>query len=165
MRFTLLLSSIVIVISLGRARAEQPPAAACSLSSHHELDFWIGDWTVTEHGKPAGTNRIDALLTGCALLENWSGVGGLKGNSLNFYDSSRRLWQQTWIDSSGSALNLEGHFIDGHMTLTSLKPGVLSADRITWTPGKDGSVRQLWEHTDDAGKTWSTSFDGLYVRR
>lgn len=166
MRISLYLPTVIAVIALTGAHAAPPSsAAACASPAHHEFDFWIGDWTVTEHGKPAGANRISALLEGCALLENWSGAGGTRGNSLNFYDSSRRLWQQTWIDSSGSPLNLEGHFIAGHMTLSSLKAGVNDADRITWTPNKDGSVRQLWEHTMDAGKTWKVAFDGLYVRR
>ena len=36
--------------------------------------------------------------------------------------------------------------------------------RITWTPASDGSVRQLWELSSDAGKTWTVLFDGRYVR-
>ena len=38
------------------------------------------------------------------------------------------------------------------------------AHRITWTPGADGSVRQLWESSADGGTTWSVVFDGRYVR-
>ena len=155
----------LLILGLQTTCANAAPAAACTDPAHHEFDFWIGDWSVTEHGKPAGSNRIDSLLAGCALLENWTGAGGTRGNSLNFYDANRRLWQQTWIDSSGSALNLEGHFVAGHMILSSLKPGATTADRITWTPNIDGSVRQLWEHTEDAGKTWTVAFDGLYMRR
>lgn len=166
MRLHLLLPMLIAGLSLTGADAATPAQApACADPAHHEFDFWIGDWTVTEHGKPAGTNRIDRLLEGCALLENWTGASGTRGHSLNFYDASRRLWQQTWIDSAGTALNLEGHFVAGQMTLSSLKPGLKSADRITWTPNKDGSVRQLWEHTDDAGTSWTAAFDGVYARR
>lgn len=166
MRIAHYLPALIVGSGLTCAHAAPPTTAApCASPVHHEFDFWIGDWIVTEHGKPAGTNRIDPLLAGCALLENWTGAGGTRGHSLNFYDADRQLWQQTWIDSSGSALNLEGHFVAGHMTLSSLKPGVKTADRITWTPDQNGSVRQLWEHTQDAGKTWTVAFDGLYVRR
>ena len=166
MRLHLFLSILIAGLSLSGADAAPPAQApACADPAHHEFDFWIGDWTVTEHGKPAGTNRIDRLLEGCALLEYWTGASGTRGHSLNFYDAGRRLWQQTWIDSTGSALNLEGNFFAGQMTLSSLKPGLKSADRITWTPNKDGSVRQLWEHTDDAGTSWTAAFDGVYTRR
>jgi hypothetical protein len=36
----------------------------------------IGNWDVSEGGKAAGVNRIDRILEGCALLENWTGAGG-----------------------------------------------------------------------------------------
>ena len=36
--------------------------------------------------------------------------------------------------------------------------------RITWTPLPDGSVRQHWEASQDAGANWRTLFDGLYRR-
>lgn len=141
------------------------PQPACKAAERHQFDFWIGDWEVTQAGKPAGTNRIDVVLDGCALLENWTGKGGVRGHSLNFYDPDRGHWQQTWVDSSGSSLNLTGHFAGGRMMLSSLAPGLKQADRITWTPNADGSVRQLWEHTEDAGRTWTTAFDGLYRRK
>jgi len=32
-----------------------------------------------------------------------------------------------------------------------------------WSAG-DGSVRQLWELSNDAGATWTVLFDGRYVR-
>jgi hypothetical protein len=44
------------------------------------------------------------------------------------------------------------------------RTGHMDRQRITWTPNPDGSVRQHWEASTDAGKTWTTSFDGLYRR-
>jgi hypothetical protein len=45
------------------------------------------------------------------------------------------------------------------------KAGALLRQQITWSINEDGSVRQLWETSEDAGKTWATVFDGKYVRR
>ena len=45
------------------------------------------------------------------------------------------------------------------------KPGLTLQQRITWTPNADATVRQLWETSEDGGKTWSVAFDGRYVRR
>ncbi len=134
------------------------PAAPlpCSAALHHQFDFWIGDWTVTEHGKPAGTNRIEQLLDGCALFENWVGARGGRGHSLSFYDRGRGQWQQTWIDGSGGSLNLAGQLTAGHMVLSgksidrkSNKPKI---DRITWTPNTNATVRQLWDVSLDDGR-------------
>ncbi len=37
-------------------------------------------------------------------------------------------------------------------------------DRITWSPGSDGSVRQTWESADAQGQ-WTVVFDGIYRRK
>ena len=37
-------------------------------------------------------------------------------------------------------------------------------ERITWTPLSDGSVRQLWEQSADAGAKWTIVFDGRYTK-
>ena len=44
------------------------------------------------------------------------------------------------------------------------EPKTIVQQRITWTPANDGSVRQVWELSSDAGKTWTVLFDGRYVR-
>jgi hypothetical protein len=47
---------------------------------------------------------------------------------------------------------------------SSKKPGVTALQRVTWTPSSDGTVRQLWESSEDGGTTWTTVFDGRYSR-
>jgi hypothetical protein len=75
-------------------------------------------------------------------------------------DADRKQWHQTWMDSSGGVLQIDGRFADGRMTLTGdapgEKPGETVRNRITWTPLSDGKVRQLWESSNDGGKTWTT---------
>lgn len=149
-----------------------PPAAKrpCTEPEFHEFDFWIGTWEVrTPDGKVAGTNRIEPILDGCVLQESWRGARGLQGSSLNMYVPSTKRWHQTWMDQQGTLLLLDGAFRDGSMVLrgespSSQKPGGVTQQRITWTPASDGTVRQLWEASEDAGKSWSTVFDGRYIR-
>jgi hypothetical protein len=66
-------------------------------------------------------------------------------------------------------LELAGGLIDGRMVLASeprkLRDGRSVTNRITWTPNADGTVRQHWEQSFDAGQTWTTAFDGLYRRK
>ena len=151
------------------AAAAKPPP--CSAPEHRQFDFWLGDWDVREpSGKSAGRNRIVAIHGGCALQESWTGVGGTTGSSLNAYDAERKAWHQTWVDSGGGVLKLDGGLVDGRMVLsgesrTSDDPPKASRQRIAWTPLPDGRVRQLWESSTDGGRTWSIVFDGLYSRR
>ena len=95
------------------------------------------------------------------MREEWSGAGGGKGTSLNVYDTAQRRWHQTWVDDKGLVLLLEGE---------RPAPGGEGAarttrERITWTPQPSGRVRQLWESSSDAGKTWQVVFDGIYSKK
>ena len=169
-RVTITATSLVgvMMIATGAEQTSPPLSPSCAAPQHRQFDFWIGDWDVTENGKAAGVNRIERILDGCGLLESWSGATGYRGNSLNFYDASRKRWHQTWTDTSGLALSLDGEFVGGDMVLAGARfdaeRQLTIYDRITWTPRADGTVRQLWETSAD-GKTWSAIFDGLYSRK
>ena len=149
------------------AQPAPTPPPPCSEPEYRQFDFWVGDWDVwTPKGGLAGTNRIDRILGGCVLQENWKGARGLTGTSFNTYDPGDKKWHQTWVDDQGTLLLLAGEFKDGKMVLSgdtpahgTMKPAI---QRITWSPLPDGSVRQLWESSEDAGKTWTIAFDGYY---
>ena len=146
--------------------AEEPLRSGCKDGASRQFDFWVGHWRVTEHGKLAGDNRVEPILDGCALLENWTGAKGGAGKSLNFFDREDGLWHQTWIDRSGGALFLAGKFENGAMRLEGERAATgeqpATRHRITWTPLPGGKVRQLWESTAAGKDQWSTQFDGLY---
>ena len=136
------------------------------------FDFWVGDWDVyTPDGRLVGTNTIEPLWDGAALAEHWEGASGVRGRSLNACaDTATGTWHQTWVDSSGSLLLLDGGLVGGSMVLTGSAPaedesGRSERQRISWTPEPDGSVRQHWEVSPDEGATWRTVFDGRYRKR
>ena len=154
-------------------------AAPCDAGEHRQFDFWLGDWEVrTPDGKLAGTNRIGREYDGCVLHDRYTTGGSYSGESLNVYDAPRKAWHQTWVDTSGTLLLLEGGLRDGRMVLEGglrdgrmvLEGRTAGADaqttkhRITWTPNPDGTVRQFWESTDAKGQ-WTTAFEGLYRRK
>jgi hypothetical protein len=160
------IASTAILLALAASAGAQPnpPPNPCATPEHRQFDFWVGDWRVTlPDGKHAGDNRIDRILDGCALHENWTGASGGRGFSYNAYDSLRKVWHQTWVDKQGNLLLLEGAFTDGRMVLQGAQGKTLN--RITWTPNQDGTVRQVWESSTDQGKTWQVAFDGLYRRK
>ncbi len=146
------------------AQTPLPPAPP----ETHQFDFWLGEWNVTTpDGKPAGTNRIESVSGGRALLENWTGAGSGNGKSLNAWNAEKKTWQQFWVGNDGGVLELAGGLVDGSMLLRGdhTVNGKRTLERITWTPMPDGSVRQLWEQSTDDGKTWAVAFDGRYVKK
>jgi hypothetical protein len=172
LRSYLRLLGAIGLLSASFAQAQTPPPApsppGCDAAVRRQFDFWVGDWSVTVGGKPAGDNRIEKILGGCALLENWTGAGGMSGKSLNFYDPQRDQWHQTWVDDRGGSLGLDGKFADGRMVLTGSaknpQTGKTTINRIIWTPLPADRVRQVWETSSD-GQSWTVAFDGLYTRR
>lgn len=160
--------AIAIATAVATVQAPQPAAPPpCTAAEFRQFDFWLGTWEVVgPKEQRLGTNRIELVEQGCALAEHWTGAGGGTGRSLNAYDPNTRGWRQFWV-SSGGTLWLAGGMRNGSMVLEGRRQdakGAAVRDRITWTPRPDGTVRQHWEQSRDAGNTWTTAFDGTYKK-
>lgn len=140
----------------------------CDTAEHRQFDFWIGTWNVTStRGEQLGTNRIERILGGCVLYESWTGATGSRGHSFSTFDPGDNRWHQTWVDNGGTMLMLAGGLINGEMVFEGerrLRDGTRQLERITWTPNADGTIRQHWQASPNAGMRWTTVFDGLYRR-
>ena len=169
MRTYVIAGALVVGILLAGAlysqgEERQPP---CASSEARQFDFWIGSWTVYADDKIAGHNRISSIHSGCTLLEEYEAAStSYEGKSFNYYDPGDARWHQVWVDNSGLRLHLSGTFADGKMVMSGERNarGGKVLDRITWSAGEDGTVRQVWETSEDDGASWKGVFDGRYVR-
>jgi Tetratricopeptide repeat len=137
------------------------------IAEFRQFDFWIGQWKVSSAGQMAGTNHVEKHENGCFLMENWVSVNAGTGKSMNYYDPVTKQWTQIWVDSSGSSIVAKGGIEDGAMHLVGdhhYPDGSHEGFRMTFTPRKDGSVRQFIEQSRDGGTTWYVWFDGLYEK-
>jgi hypothetical protein len=162
--FSMSLAGIVVA-------QDEEKARPCVAPEHRQFDFWVGDWRVTdENGELQGTNRVEKILDGCAIQESWIGAQGMRGHSYNIYAKGRRIWHQTWVDSNGMLLQLDGG-IDkrGRMVLAGETParegqGTVKHE-ISWEKLDEGIVRQTWRMSRDGGSTWNEAFVGIYTPR
>jgi hypothetical protein len=158
-RFRLFLLLLLCLPSLAQA--------ACADLVYKQFDFWLGDWNVSDAaGKLIGRDHVAHAFGGCVVQESWTSVDGGTGGSFSMYDVSRKLWHQTWVDSSGTLVVLEGALKDGRMMLTGQQvdeKGKTEQTRMTWTQ-ENGKVRQLWEASADGGKTWKVIFEAIYTK-
>jgi len=143
---------------------------SCSAPELHALDFWEGSWDVKDGrtGEFAGDNVITKVLGECAVRESWTDAAGNRGESLFYFDWSKRKWKQVWVTTAGAfkektqidaeagALRFQGE--------VPRKEGGHALDRTTLTPLRDGRVSQVIERSTDGGKTW-TKWEGVYSRK
>lgn len=74
---------------------------------HHEFDFWLGDWELTWGENNRGTNRIERIMNGAVVQENFEG-DDYRGMSVSVFSKEDNRWHQTWVDSSGAYLDFVG---------------------------------------------------------
>ena len=161
-------ATLLSLLSALPLTAAETPAKPCAPAEFRQFDFWLGQWDVTlPDGRKAGSNVITSVYGGCAIHEEWSGASGVRGGSYSTYDTATGKWHQTWVDSGGTLLMMDGEFRDGRMQLEGRGRGKDSAvvDRVTWTPLSALTVRQFWQQSKDGGATWAVVFDGLYTKK
>jgi len=162
--FLFIVAEILLsVISLG---AKSPKSAPCDASEYHGFDFWIGDWDAFDFGTATkdARVRVDRILDGCVIHEDYQSVDGHKGESFSVYDDSRRVWHQTWVTNRGQLLIIEGNMQDGAMVLAGIDRTTSGKERHVrgiWKP-VNGGVRETAVTSTDGGKTWKPWFDLMF---
>ncbi len=163
------LACLCLLAPLAIADTSAPPRD-CTAEGFHRLDYWIGAWNVTTpDGKPAGRNRIERELGGCALLEHWTGLdeqGAVNQHGLGVhrYDRVTDRWLQAWTFDTGDTYDLVGHLEGARMIYDHVarKPGPKRRSTLERLP--DGRVEQKGERWDEASQRWETTFHLLYAR-
>ncbi|MGB8580747.1 MAG: hypothetical protein WCD47_07985 [Candidatus Sulfotelmatobacter sp.] len=108
--------------------------------------------------------KVDHLLDGCVLREQYEGTDGHKGESVSIYDGSRKVWHQTWVTNRGELLVIEGGLKDGEMVLTGTDRTAEGRERLVrgiWK-AEGAGVRETAVRSPDGGRTWKPWFDLIF---
>lgn len=136
------------------------------------LHFWVGDWDCydTSTGKLGGNNTLAFRVGQNVVHESWTSAGGqFSGESWNVYNRETNHWEQTWVDTTGNRLfitakcndeSIEGLMFEGENISRGKKPQL---NRMHVRPIKDGRVMQTGFTSDDRGKSWTQSYEFVYV--
>src|SRR5262249_22969055 len=74
-----------------RDTASAPPCATDS--NYQRLAFWVGDWEVVDStGAHYATQRVRAVVDGCAFTAEWTSRLGGKGLNLSSFDGRTGEW-------------------------------------------------------------------------
>jgi hypothetical protein len=169
--YPLMRSDPRIVKSLEQLRdATRPCANAAKRPQYREFDFWVGDWDVyAPNGTKAGTSKVEKILSGCVILENWTSVSAADGKSFNKYNPDLARWEQYWVGEGGDTTYFHGKLEGKNMVYTT-DPiagdnGISTVRRLTFFNLDPNTVRQFGEISQDGGKTFNTEYDLKYRRR
>jgi hypothetical protein len=135
---------------------------------YRQFDFWLGEWDVFAGSQKVGYNNVKTLQQGCVVEENWEAAGGRgTGQSFNFYNPVTRRWHQSYMGSGGDNWMMDGEYKDGALRYEGhiYTPGSDTLVHMTFFNMEPGKVRQFAETSNDGGKTWTTTWDAIYVRR
>lgn len=156
----------MILASLVLAQVATPAA--------NQFDFWVGSWNANGRTRTdpktdkwtatTGKNVISKVQGGKVIEENFS-MTGFTGKSWSVYDANRKVWQQTWVDSSGAYLLFEGRYAANKMVLRQVYvgPEPAVARRMVFQDITKSAFTWLWQQSSD-GKTWSTIWEIKYTR-
>lgn len=144
--------------------ARPPDASACSSPENRQFDFWAGDWDVFDYGSltKVASARVNLILNGCVLHEDYRGADGHQGQSFTTYDPIRHKWHQSWVTNRGETLELQGKFASGKIELTGEDRQAGTIVRGWWKP-EDGGVRETAVTSADNGKSWKLWFDIMFT--
>lgn len=134
------------------------------------FDFWVGEWEVfNPSNQKMGDSKIEKILKGGVILENWSGAAGFTGKSFNHYHIDSGKWIQYWVDQSSSRIHYEGNFnqelnaiVFYAVTESKNDPPIR---KLTFFDLSPDSVRQFSEVRSNGEAEWSTEYDFTYIRK
>lgn len=139
------------------------------------FDFWVGDWEVSwdegDGKKGGGTNRIERILNGSVIQENFETTSGQNkgflGTSITVYNPRAKQWKQAWADSQGGYFDLTGR-LDGDKRIfqTAVRKAGDQAivQRMVFYDIKKDSFTWDWEGSRDGGENWSLLWRINYKR-
>jgi hypothetical protein len=147
----------------------QDPGTCSANPESRQLDFWLGDWTVSYPGMSATSNsKVHLSLDKCLVVESWIGGKGHTGENMFAYSSDDKSWHGMFADNEGRVHIFAGKVAPGSAEFTgpSRGPnGEAVLNRIKIVRLSDNNVKQTWEKSKDNGATWSMEFQGDYARK
>jgi hypothetical protein len=151
------------------AVAAVDPRACSSNPDSRQLDFWLGNWTVTYPGASAtSSSKVYLELDKCLIVESWEGGKSHSGKNMFAYSSDDKSWHGMFADNEGRVHIFGGKIAPGSAEFLGPSTGpndqaVLNRIRVVRvTPNE---VEQTWEKSSDKGATWTMEFRGSYSRK
>jgi hypothetical protein len=152
------------------ARSADESQACAANAPGRQLDFWVGDWVVSNPGGAgdSSASKVRLALDQCVVIENWSDHKGHDGENIFGYSQGEAGWRGMFFDNRGRV-----HvFVDGKVTAGAAEfsgpsrgaHGEAVLNRIRLVRVSPDHLEQTWEKSTDNGQTWTRQFRLEYAR-
>jgi len=82
------IGAVFIIVLFARIQSLTIRTVPCEARENRQFDFWVGDWDAFDLDSPTirvARTRVDLILDGCVLREDYEGSNGLKGQSFTVW--------------------------------------------------------------------------------
>lgn len=138
------------------------PQGCGASSPTRQLDYWLGDWSVSSGRAASSYSRVDLELDGCLVVERWNDGKGHSGQNLFAYSTGDQGWRGLFADNKGRVhVFVNGQVSDERAEFLgpSRGPnGEAVLNRIRLLRNAPHQLEQIWEKSSDEGKSWTTQF-------
>lgn len=166
------------------------PANACESEMFQAFREIAGSWQVFRDGRLAGDLEMRPVADGCAMLEDWQTVEGVKAVALHWpgpaetetpeaaveeatglsaeeSDAPETVLHQVYVDSNGWSIRADGSISEGVLVYegTVMEDGQELVLRATLRGIGSDEIVHVGEMSTDAGETWQDSFTLVYRRK
>ena len=175
-RISLWFKTLLFMVVVGCSCVTAPSALgatgseSCSANQEsRQMDFWLGDWTVTYPGMPGSANsKVYLELDKCLIVESWDGGKGHQGENMFAYSDDDKNWHGMFADNQGRVHVFAGNVMNGSSEFTGpsrSSNGERVLNRVKIVRVSANKVEQSWEKSVDNGATWTIEFHGEYTRK
>ncbi len=135
-----------------------------------QFNFWIGKWDLYTNGSLFGESKVDTLLDGFVIQEDFVEFppDPFHGLSWTTYNTDTKLWEQTMIDNQGHHFLFIGEFKDGAIVFLrnfKNKKGESRIQRTKFYNISQNTFDWTFDASSDDGKTWSLYYQVHYKRK
>lgn len=181
-----LASPILLAVLLLPAKVGAQLDSRCPETEARQFDFWLGAWDVENRQRNpqaapddttlvatgTATDRVRAVLGGCAIVEHWYGElahATQRGTSVRAWDPTLGRWVLwlAWPGPTGVGFSrLEGAFADGLGTFTREGTGAQGPFTVRFTFSDIAEDSFVWTGAfAPAGGSWTRFWVMDFTRR
>jgi hypothetical protein len=169
-RSTLHVLFAAFLMVAGYLFATPNPKLCATTPQIRQLDFWLGNWSISNPGTSGtGKSKVYLLLNQCLFVESWDNGKGHAGQNLFAYSADDRTWYGMFADNEGRTHIFNKGKVDSGSAEFDGKSrgpeGVEVLNRVKVLRNGPDKVEQTWEKSTDQGANWKMVFRGEYVRK